>query len=80
MKIPATRRNIEMTKLVHIVQVHPVEQGLPNLHKVKAEREFNTKESAEAYVRAYNKNFDAGIREHKAVYYGCVNDATGELV
>jgi hypothetical protein len=69
-----------MSQFVHIVQVHPVEQGEPNLHKVKAEREFNTKESAEAYVRAYNKNFDAGIREHKAVYLGCVNDATGELV
>jgi hypothetical protein len=69
-----------MTKLVHIVYVHPVEQGEPNLHKVKAEREFNTKESADAYVLAYNKNFDAGIREHKAVYLGCVNDVTGELV
>jgi hypothetical protein len=69
-----------MTQFVHIVQVHPVELGEPNLHKVKAEREFNTKEAAEAYVQAYNKNFDAGIREHKAVYYGCVNDETGELV
>jgi hypothetical protein len=69
-----------MTKFVHIVQVHPVYDGILQTHKVKAEREFNTKEAAEAYVQAYNKNFDAGIREHKAVYLGCVNDATGELV
>jgi lauroyl/myristoyl acyltransferase len=69
-----------MTKYFHIVQVHPVENSEPNLYKVKAEREFNTKEAAEAYVQAYNKNFDAGIREHKAVYLGCVNDETGELV
>jgi N-acetyl-gamma-glutamylphosphate reductase len=69
-----------MTKYFHIVQVHPIVQGILQTHKVKAEREFNTKESAEAYVAAYNKNFDAGIREHKAVYLGCVNDDTGELV
>lgn len=68
-----------MTQFVHIVYVHPVENGEPNLHKVKAEREFVSKEAAEAYVLAYNKNFDAGIREHKAVYLGRVNDATGEL-
>lgn len=68
-----------VTRYVHIVQVHPVELGKPNLHKVKTEREFNTQESAEAYVLAYNKNFDAGIRAHKAVYLGRVNHETGEL-
>ena len=68
-----------MSQFFHIVQVHPVELGEPNLYKVKTEREFNTQESAEAYVLAYNKNFDAGIRAHKAVYLGRVNDATGEL-
>lgn len=68
-----------VTKYFHIVQVHPVELGEPNLHKVKAEREFASKEAAEAYVLAYNKNFDAGIREHKAVYLGRVNHETGEL-
>jgi hypothetical protein len=71
--------NSVQVRYVHIVQVHPVELGLPNLYKVKTEREFNTQESAEAYVLAYNKNFDAGIRAHKAVYLGRVNHETGEL-
>jgi uncharacterized damage-inducible protein DinB len=69
-----------MPKFVHIVQVHPVYAGILQTHKVKTEFEFATQEAAEAYVRAYNKNFDAGIREYKAVYLGCVDDATGELV
>ena len=32
-----------MIKFVHIVYVHPVELGLPNLHKVIREQEFETK-------------------------------------
>jgi hypothetical protein len=63
-----------MTKFVHIVYVHPVENGEPNLHKVKDEQEFETKELAEFFVRHYTEP------TLKAVYYGCVNDATGELV
>jgi hypothetical protein len=58
-----------MTKFVHIVYVHPVENGLPNLYKVKAEREFNTKESADAYVLAYNKNFDARLINVIVAFY-----------
>ena len=69
-----------MTKFVHIVYVHPVEQGLPNLHKVELEREFETKEQAERWAELYNDNEKIFGNEHKAVYLGCVNDATGELV
>jgi hypothetical protein len=69
-----------MTKFVHIVYVHPVELGLPNLHKVELEREFETKEEAERWVELYNDNEKIFGNEDKAVYLGCVNDATGELV
>jgi hypothetical protein len=75
-----------MTKYVHIVYVHPLELGLPNLHKVKAEREFPTEQEAKAWAEYYNtlgKNMrkqGADLPYQKAVYYGCVNDATGELV
>jgi hypothetical protein len=68
-----------MTQFVHIVQVHPVELGEPNLHKVKFEWEFDTVKQAEDAIEAFNwgAKFNG---EFKAVYYGCVNDATGELV
>jgi hypothetical protein len=75
-----------MTKFVHIVYVHPVENGLPNLHKVKAEREFETKGEALRWVEYYNTLGDnmrkqgAILPDQRAVYYGCVNDETGELV
>jgi hypothetical protein len=69
-----------MTKFVHIVQVHPVELSEPNLHKVELEREFETKEEAERWAELYNDNEKIFGNEDKAVYYGCVNDATGELV
>jgi hypothetical protein len=65
-----------MTKFVHIVQVHPVEQGLPNLHKVKFEQEFDTWEEAVHWVNLFNYP----ATELQAVYLGCVNDETGELV
>ena len=69
-----------MTKFVHIVYVHPVELGEPNLHKVELEREFETKEEAERWVELYNDNEKIFGNEDRAVYLGCVNDATGELV
>ena len=69
-----------MTKLVHIVYVHPVELGEPNLHKVELEREFETKEEADYFIELYEiMNKTAHLGE-QAVYYGCVNDETGELV
>lgn len=73
-----------MTKYVHIVYVHPVENGEPNLHKVTAEVEFDTKEQALNSVNDYNTEYE-GVRfgnKHpyrKAVYHGRVNDETGEL-
>jgi hypothetical protein len=71
-----------VTKLVHIVYVHPVENGLPNLHKVVAENEFENKADADWWIETYNLR--GATNRHgdntKAVYYGCVNDATGELV
>ena len=65
-----------MTKYVHIVQVHPVENGLPNLYKVKAEREFPTLDRANDYIIEYNRIAEGKV---KAVYRGRVNDATGDL-
>ena len=66
-----------MTKYVHIVQVHPVEMGEPNLHKVKAEHEFDTLEEAQECIQNYNRW--AVALGKQAVYLGRVNDATGEL-
>ena len=72
-------------KYVHIVYVHPVENGEPNLYKVKAEREFPTKKEAKAWTEYYNtlgKNMrmqGADLPYQEAVYLGRVNDATGEL-
>lgn len=70
-----------MTKYVHIVQVHPVENGEPNLYKVKDEMEFETKTQADAWIKIFNdieKTYNPKV-EFQAVYLGRVNDATGEL-
>lgn len=66
-----------MTEFVYIAQVHPIELGKPNLHKVLMEREFSTKAKADKFIKVYNTIGEAGT---KAVYFGCVNDETGELV
>jgi hypothetical protein len=65
-----------MSQFVHIVQVHPVENGLPNLHKVIQEKEYDTKYGALGAVMDYNLIY----KKTQAVYLGCVNDETGELV
>ena len=66
-----------MTKYFHIVQVHPVELGEPNLYKVIREQEFETKQLADLYIESYNKVHADDLI--KAVYVGRVNDETGEL-
>jgi len=67
-----------MTKFVHIVYVHPVENGEPNLHKVLLEKEFTTKQQADKFILLFNT---PDIKLYvEAVYLGCVNDETGELV
>lgn len=66
-----------MTQYVHVVQVHPVENGEPNLYKVVLESEWGTKAEADVYVAGFN-NPPAG--SCMAVYRGCVNTETGELV
>ena len=66
-----------MTKYVHIVQVHPVENWEPNLSKVRKEKEFDTKEAADAWIEHYNDS--RGLHVYEAVYLGRVNDTTGEL-
>ena len=76
-----------MTKYVHIVYVHPVENGLPNFHKVRDEKEFDTEQDAEYWIQTFNwgnKSLRSTygndyVPEHKAVYLGRVNDETGEL-
>lgn len=65
-----------MTKYFHIVQIHPVENGEPNLHKVKREEEFDDFRQAMRWIKDYNLNYE----KTRAVYRGCVNDETGELV
>ena len=70
-----------MTRYVHIVQVHPVELGEPNLHKVKDEKEFETKPQADTWTKLFNyieKSYNPKV-EVQAVYLGRVNDTTGEL-
>jgi hypothetical protein len=64
-----------VTKYVHIVQVHPVENGEPNLYKVKHEIEFPTKDWAMEYIL----NFNTPGAPLEAVYVGRVNHETGEL-
>ena len=66
-----------MTTYRHIVQVHPVENGEPNLHKVLLEREFENKIRADNWITSFNE-FEQEDAE-RAVYLGRVNDATGEL-
>jgi uncharacterized protein YciU (UPF0263 family) len=67
-----------MTKFVHIVQVHPVYDGILQTHKVREEKEFGTKVEADDWIEYVNLKYkDDNL---KAVYLGCVNDETGELV
>ena len=65
----------KMTKYFHIVQVHPVENGLPNTYKVKREEEFTNDWEAQEFIQDFNQNHTT----LQAVYVGRVNDATGEL-
>lgn len=65
-----------MTKFFHIVQVHPVENGDANTYKVNEEFEYASQEDAEAIVWHWNQLWT----DSKAVYVGCVNDETGEIV
>lgn len=69
-----------MTKFYHIVQVHPVYNGIVQTHKVKTEFEFDAKHKADQRVKLLNDDFEALNLGMKAVYVGCVNDETGELV
>jgi hypothetical protein len=67
-----------MTKFVHIVYVHPVYDGILQTHKVVLEKEFTTKQQADKFILLFNT---PDIKLYvEAVYYGCVNDETGELV
>lgn len=68
-----------MTTYKHIVQVHPVENGEPNLYKVLWEKEFDTKELADWYIKTADASFKELGVEGKAVYRGRVNVETGEL-
>jgi len=63
----------------HIVQVHPVESGVPNLYKVKEEKEFESHFNALIWVEIRNARAEQKGEELKAVYLGQVNDVTGEL-
>jgi hypothetical protein len=75
-----TSKELDMTKYSHIVQVHPVELGEPNLSKVVLEKEFESHFNALNWVEIRNGRAEQKGEALKAVYLGCVNDATGELV
>ena len=62
----------------YIVQVHPVENGQPNLHKVKHEMEFGTLDAANIWIEEFNRY--ALPELERAVYTGSVNCDTGELI
>jgi hypothetical protein len=66
----------------HIVQVHPIELGRPNFHKVRLEKEFDTAMEAQAYIARFNETAvkEAGKEIVRAVYNGKVDVNTGELV
>lgn len=69
-----------MTKYVHIVRVHPVENGEPNRSNVHMQLVFVEKVDAEWYVEVTNASISAhGNYPYIAVYHGRVNDETGEL-
>ena len=67
-----------MTTFAHLVQIHPIEMGEPNLDKVEHEEEFKTLKEAEIYYWRYNSNPEhAGST--RAVYQGRVNCTTRKL-
>jgi hypothetical protein len=68
-----------MEKYSHIVQVHPVENGEPNLHKVVNEYEFDSIEDAKTSVEIWNDLAMTLGKTTEAVYVGRVNAETGEL-
>jgi hypothetical protein len=69
-----------MTKYFHIVQVHPVENGVIQTHEVKEEKEFESHFNALQWIEIRNLRAEQKSEPLKAVYLGCVNDETGELV
>ncbi len=71
-----------MIAVVHIVYVHPVENGDTNTYKVVLEKEFDTKYEADEFIDVFNRNPVPNRHGDNtvAVYYGCVNAETGELV
>ena len=71
-----------MTKFVHIVYVHPVENGKPNFSKVVSEAEFATYDEAYTFQNKHNDELFYNRHGDRtfAFYHGCVNDETGELV
>jgi hypothetical protein len=58
----------------HVVRIHPVENGEPNLHNVVKEFDYSELESAENCIEHWNET----ATYTKAIYTGCVNNATGE--
>jgi len=69
-----------MTQFFHIVQVHPIVGGHLNDHKVLEEREFESPFEAHSWVEIRNTRAQQNKEALLAVYVGCVNDETGELV
>lgn len=66
-----------MTQYKHIVQLHPVENGEPNLSKILLEKEFDTKWDAMRCVGYFNGYLGKDPESDVAVYHGCVNLESG---
>lgn len=60
---------------IHIVRVHPVQNGNPDLNTIGAEHKLVSKEQAEHFIKMFNQPETRGRKEFaRAVYYGCVNN------
>lgn len=60
----------------HVVRIHTMENGELNLHKIVKEIEYSELESAENCIEHWNET----AIHTKAIYLGCVNNATGDIV
>lgn len=66
-----------MTQHKHIVQVHPIENGLPDLNRVELTMKFNTQKQANKWITNYNNTERHFNVELKAFYSGHTNTKLG---
>jgi hypothetical protein len=67
---------------VHVLAIHPVENGEPNLNKVMHKQEFPTRDIAMGHVLNFNKNSQLNTgpgTKMAAMYHSRIDNATGEI-